>query len=274
MRRRRFCTVIVELRVRHVNKLTVCLAIHEQNFSRHQYWCPEEEVDMKRVILAAATCLALAGAAVGVFHGQTALTETDLAIRDHDKVVSAIKDMCTGNSVTTNQVDIRAQLISNKEVVDPAKSLSKPTTFQMAAANYSAELRDQRIKLDQEIAAGQSESWWFKVVIAACGGLAAVTIGLKPLFEKAGNASLNTGIAAAAVIFSGTVGTLSSLSAFADTQAQLLQHHRTLAQLQQLHWRVGNDVFAATSLCEGGKNLPPRRPKWISGFSSGTGVLT
>jgi hypothetical protein len=218
---------------------------------------------MKRVILAATTCLALGGASVLVFHGQTALTETDLAIRDHDKLVSAIKDMCPDNSITTNQVDVRTTLVSNKEVSDPAKSLSKPTPFQMAAANYSAELRDQRIKLDQEITGGELVSRWFKVAIAACGGLATITIGLKPLFERISNkplferisnVSLNTGIATAAIIFSGTVGTLASLSGFADTQAQLLQHQRTLAQLQQLHWRVGNDVFAATSLCEGKDN--------------------
>ena len=56
-------------------------------------------------------------------------------------------------------------------------------------------------------------------------------------------------MAACAIVFSATVSTLSSLSAFANTQADLLQHQRTLAQLQQLHWRVGNDVFAATQLC-------------------------
>jgi hypothetical protein len=125
----------------------------------------------------------------------------------------------------------------------------------MAAKNYSEELRDQRIKLNQEINAQQSDSWWFKVAIAALGGLAAILIGLKPLFEKFDNLKLlNTSIAAAAIIFSGTVGTLSSVSAFADAQARSLQYQRTLAQLQQLHWRVGNDVFAATNLCATGEN--------------------
>jgi hypothetical protein len=80
-------------------------------------------------------------------------------------------------------------------------------------------------------------------------------IGLKPLFEKFDSLKLlNTSVAAAAIIFSGTVGTLSSVSAFADAQARSLQYQRTLAQLQQLHWRVGNDVFAATSLCATGEN--------------------
>jgi hypothetical protein len=62
-------------------------------------------------------------------------------------------------------------------------------------------------------------------------------------------------MAAAAIILTGTVGTLSSLSAFAETQASLLQHQRTLAQLQQLHWRVGNDVLAATDLCKNDQDL-------------------
>ena len=125
----------------------------------------------------------------------------------------------------------------------------------MSARNYSEELRDQRIRLDQEINGGQALSWWFKVAIAALGTLAAILIGLKPLFERfEGLKLVNTGIAAAAIIFSGTVGTLSSFSALADVQTHLLQNQRTLAQLQQLHWRVGNDVFAATSLCATGEN--------------------
>jgi hypothetical protein len=220
---------------------------------------------MKRVFLAGVIiCLVLVSGAVGMakFHSQpeTVLTETILAKRDHLKVVGAISEMCAGKSVATTPnypvavLSVRASLGSNEEVASPGFS-QKPTTFQMAAKNYSEELQDQRIKLDQEIYGGKSESWWFKVAIAALGSLAAIMIGLKPLFEKFDSLKLlNTSIAAAAIIFSGTVGTLSTVSAFADTQARLLQYQRTLAQLQQLHWRVGNDVFAATSLCDIGKN--------------------
>jgi hypothetical protein len=98
-------------------------------------------------------------------------------------------------------------------------------------------------------------SWWFKVAIALCGGFATVAVGLKPLIERVGNVKLDTSAAAAAIIFTGTVGTLSGLNAFAETQGSLLQHERTLAQLQQLHWRVGNDVFAATDLCKNDEDL-------------------
>jgi hypothetical protein len=134
--------------------------------------------------------LVLVGGAVGVTksHSQpeTVLTETILAQRDHLKVLSAIGDMCTDRSVATNRdspvttLNVRAPRGSKEEVAYPAY---KPTTFQMAAKNYSEELRDQRIKLDQEINAQQSDSWWFRVAIAALGGLAAILIGLKPLFE-------------------------------------------------------------------------------------------
>ena len=81
-------------------------------------------------------------------------------------------------------------------------------------------------------------SWWFKVAIALCGGFATVAVGLKPLIERVGNVKLDTSAAAAAIIFTGTLGTLSGLNAFAETQGSLLQHERTLAQLQQLHWRM------------------------------------
>jgi hypothetical protein len=221
---------------------------------------------MKQVLALAGVsiCLVFVVGAVGMVkshrQSETLLTETILAQRDHLKVLRAIGEMCIDNSgakMSDNSgaiFSVRAPLDSNDEVAYRVSS-QKPTTFQLAARNYSEELRDQRIKLDQEISDGQSASWWFKVLIAALGSLAAIMIGLKPLFEKFDNMNLvNTSIAAAAIIFSGTVGTLSSVSAFADAQARLLQYQRTLAQLQQLHWRVGNDVFAATSLCDAGEN--------------------
>jgi hypothetical protein len=70
-------------------------------------------------------------------------------------------------------------------------------------------------------------------------------IGLKPICDKVKIEWLrisNTGtaVAAGAIMLTATVGMLSSLSAFADTQTDLLHHQRTLAQLQQLHWRVSN----------------------------------
>jgi hypothetical protein len=42
------------------------------------------------------------------------------------------------------------------------------------------------------------------------------------------------------------------MSALTISQNELLHNQRTLAQLQQLHWRIGNDVFAATELCREG----------------------
>ncbi len=216
---------------------------------------------MKRVFSAGIIiCLVLIAGAVwmGKSHSEpeAALTETILAKRDHLKVLRAINEMCADNLVaTTSEVTVLSAPLGGGEEGHYPVFSQKPTTFQMSARNYSEELRDQRIRLDQEINGGQSMSWWFKVAIAALGSLAAITIGLKPLFEKLeGLKMLNTSIAAAAIIFSGTVGTLSSFSAFADVQAHLLQNQRTLAQLQQLHWRVGNDVFAATSLCAPGEN--------------------
>ncbi len=216
---------------------------------------------MKRVFLTGIIIgFVLIAGAVGMekSSGQqnAALTETILAKRDHQKVLRAINEMCADNSAaTTSGVKILSAAPGSEEEDHYPALSKKPTTFQMSARNYSEELRDQRIRLDQDINGGQAVSWWFKAAIAAFGSLAAILIGLKPLFERfEGLKLLNTGIAAAAIIFSGTVGTLSSFSALADVQTHLLQNQRTLAQLQQLHWRVGNDVFAATSLCETGKN--------------------
>jgi hypothetical protein len=190
----------------------------------------------------------------------TVLTETILANRDHLKVVRAISEMCSNMPAATIPENLVAVSsagapFGSKEDVGYPVAPKRTTTFQMAAKNYSEELRDQRIMLDQQINGAQSAALWFKVAIAVLGSLAAIMIGLKPLIEKFDTLKLlNTSIAAAAIIFSGTVGTLSSVSAFAEAQARMLQYQRTLAQLQQLHWRVGNDVFAATNLCATGEN--------------------
>jgi fluoride ion exporter CrcB/FEX len=222
---------------------------------------------MKRWFLAGiAACSILVGGTVWVWQSlnrQPMLTETVLAMRDHVSLLAAINDMCVVDKPAVANPDnslmvlasVRAPLYPEKGIADIPKFVSKPTTFQMAAVNYSAELRDQRVKLDQEITGEESVSRWFKVAIVLCGGFAAIAVGLKPLIEKINNIKLDTSIAAAAIILTGTVGTLSSLSAFAETQASLLQHQRTLAQLQQLHWRVGNDVFAATDLCKNDQDL-------------------
>jgi len=91
--------------------------------------------------------------------------------------------------------------------------------------------------------------WWFQIGIVVFGGLATIMVGLKPLCEKMNISFVNTAAAAFAIIFSAVVTSLSSLSAIAAGQADLLHQQRTLAQLQQLHWRISNDVFAATKLC-------------------------
>jgi hypothetical protein len=223
---------------------------------------------MRRWSLAAiAACSILVVGAVWVWQNlnrQPMLTETVLAMRDHVSLLAAINDMCVTDKPAVANPDnslmvlasVRAPLYPEKGIADIPKFVSKPTTFQMAAVNYSAELRDQRVKLDQKITGEESVSWWFKVAIVLCGGFATIAVGLKPLLEsRIKNVKIDTSIAAAAIILTGTVGTLSSLSAFAETQASLLQHQRTLAQLQQLHWRVGNDVFAATDLCKNDQDL-------------------
>jgi hypothetical protein len=224
---------------------------------------------MKNMFLAAAavSCPMFAGGMVWAWQAtdhEPVLTETVLANRDHSNLVSTINDMCSpGDPVALADAHSSGVVLAGLHAPfardvgrsSTPKLVSKPTTFQVSAANYSAELRDQRIRLDQKITHEEAMSWWFKVAIALCGGFAAVAVGLKPLIERVGNVTFNTSIAAAAIIFTGTVGTLSSLDAFSQAQASLLQHQRTLAQLQQLHWRVGNDVFAATDLCAGNQDL-------------------
>jgi hypothetical protein len=132
----------------------------------------------------------------------------------------------------------------NADDVDP----NARTTFQAAAISYSDALKGQRIKLDQEIGADQARIWFFQLGIVLFGALATIMIGLKPLCEKLNMSYANTA-AACAIIFSAVVTSLSGLSAITTSQTDVLHHQRTLAQLQQLHWRINNDVFAATELC-------------------------
>jgi hypothetical protein len=203
---------------------------------------------MKRIIFPAITCAVLAGGVAAAKlsawpasttpateeTAQPGLTEAMMARSDNHKVVQAIEELCL------EKADIQ--------------KVHASTTFQVAAKKYSEELTDKRIQLDEVIRAERSRLWWFQIGIAAFGGLATIMMGVKPLCDKLNVSFYGTAVAAFAIIFSSTVTTLSSLSAFANTQADLLQHQRTLAQLQQLHWRVGNDVFAATQLCDQNSN--------------------
>jgi hypothetical protein len=186
--------------------------------------------------------------------GQAALSEANMAQSDNLKVRTAIECMC----------NIRSDILTNHLL--PANSRSTPgpdehsssalTPFQVVALDYSEELKERRIKLDEEIRADRACAWWFQIGIVVFGGLATIMVGLKPLCERMRINFVNTAVAAFAIIFSATVTSLSSLSAIAAGQTDLLHHQRTLAQLQQLHWRINNDAFAATKLCDRDQENP------------------
>src|SRR6187551_886865 len=86
------------------------------------------------------------------------------------------------------------------------------------------------------------------MAILAVGLLATVVIASKPLVEK--TTALRAVFAALAIILSASVATLSSLNSYKSGQVDLIRNQRTLAQLQQLHWRVNNDVLSNPKLCD------------------------
>jgi hypothetical protein len=188
---------------------------------------------------------------------QPALSEAEMANRDHNKIINAIEDLCRGSSPVVRDSEattsfqnyyLRPVTASIRSGVD-GSTANAPTTFQETAVDYSAKLRDQRINLDQQIRDSEARLWWFQVLVVVFGGLATIAVGLKPVWERLDIDYVNVAFAAGAIIFSALVTAVSSLSAVTTNQNDILHHQRTLAQLQQLHWRVGNDVFAATKLC-------------------------
>jgi hypothetical protein len=172
---------------------------------------------------------------------RSALSEAKMATNDHDMITRAIADLC-GNKLYTLVASSGTPL-----GLGSSTSNAHATFFQEAATNYSAEIRDRRIKLDEQIGKNEAVQWWFRAGIVLFGCLATIMIGVKPLFEQQ---SSNYVIACGAIIFSAVVTALSSMSALTTSQNDLVHNQRTLAQLQQLHWRIGNDVFAATELCK------------------------
>jgi hypothetical protein len=223
-------------------------------------------------LVAIAACAAIAGigvtgasyvgARIGTWQvgqNQSALTEAEMANRDHDKIVNAIEDLCEKTVRSPEAAATPANKyihpISGSIPSGVGGSTSNSRTFQEAAINYSAEIRDRRISLDQQIRGNEARLWWFQVLVVLFGALATVAVGLKPLWERFNINYMNVAFAAGAIVFSALVTAVSSLSAFTTDQNEILHHQRTLAQLQQLHWRVGNDVFAATQLCTEG-DLP------------------
>lgn len=176
--------------------------------------------------------------------GQRFWSETQMAGRDHEKVVSAIALICDG----------------------PASTAHTQTTFQTAALAYSEELKDQRIKIAKQIEHDHAVTWLYQLGIICFGAAATILIGLRPLFEKLNRDNINTTLAATAIIFSGLVTCLSSMNAIAAGQTDLLHNQRTLAQLQQLHWRIDNDVFAATKLCDPNSSDLAKVESWKDRF--------
>lgn len=159
-----------------------------------------------------------------------------MAARDHEKVLSAIGMMCDHTPIMS--------------VADQPESTHPRTTFQTAALAYSDELKDQRIKIASQIDQDRRAMWLYQLGIIGFGALATIFIGIRPLVEKLNRDKANTALAAGAIILSGVVTSLSSLNAIGASQTDLIHNQRTLAQLQQLHWRIDNDVFAATKLCD------------------------
>lgn len=172
-----------------------------------------------------------------------------MAAGDHEKVLAAIALMCD-----------HANPGGQPEAAHPR------TTFQIAALAYSDELKNQRIKIAGQIEHQRLTAWAYQLGIIGFGALATILIGLRPLFERLDRDSVNTGIAAAAIVFSGMVTSLSSLSAIEAGQTDLLHNQRTLAQLQQLHWRIDNDVFATTNLCDPGNTDLAKVGSWKDRF--------
>lgn len=188
---------------------------------------------------------------------QPSWSETEMANSDHDKVMSAIHAMCD----RTPGVVFASQRVTGSPIIPNSR-----TTFQTAALSYSEELRDQRVKLAKQIEEDRATTWRFQMAIVLFGALATIMIGLKPLCESLHLNFANTAVAAAAIIFSAMVTSLSSLSAVAAGQIDLLHHQRTLAQLQQLHWRIDNDVFAATRLCDADSSDLAKVGSWKDRF--------
>jgi hypothetical protein len=131
------------------------------------------------------------------------LTEKDMAQHNHSRLASVIVSRCLLNGKSSaTWAQLVEMLTAMEPSVQSASDLHRPilTAYQLAALSYSAELRDQRIKLDGKIKGDDTELRWFQYLVVLIGGLATVVIGVKPLFE--GKDWLKVAFAAFAIILS------------------------------------------------------------------------
>jgi hypothetical protein len=122
--------------------------------------------------------------------------------------------------------------------------------FHTAAISYSDRISRDRVYFRKELEDNHWKAGLYQSLILVIGALATVAIGVKSILPREARPSLSITIGIFALSLSAAGTAVSSMSSFDGSQAIAMRDQRTLAQLQQLHWRVASDVLAKTALCK------------------------
>ncbi len=121
------------------------------------------------------------------------------------------------------------------------------TSFQLAALSFSDKLSRDRLIARHDLDEAESYAFWYQVATIVLGSLATLAIGVRALVSKENNYVAWYSFIA---LLCSALGTMAaSINTFGDYHSVALRSSRTLAQLQQLHWRVASDVMKSGILC-------------------------
>jgi hypothetical protein len=187
------------------------------------------------------------------------IREFGTARSDHEQIVLAIAQCHDFADLRTWNAQVRAvfmlglnerlgHTISLEESNEPRKMLA-PNQYQRAAISFSDKLSRERLYYRDMLERSRLRATALQWLIIGAGGVATVLVGIKAIWPGDKWRGLGVAIGIAALIASATSTAMTSMDSFYGSKDEVVRDARTLAQLQQLHWRIVSDVMSTRNLC-------------------------
>ncbi len=143
------------------------------------------------------------------------------------------------------------------EEASESRKVLAPNQYQRAAISFSDKLSRERLFYRDRLERSRARAALTQWGIICAGAVATVLVGIKAVWPAQGQEMHRMGVAIgiAALMASASSTALTSMDSYYGSKDEVVRDARTLAQLQQLHWRIVSDVVSTRDLCG---NMPAR----------------
>ena len=138
--------------------------------------------------------------------------------------------------------------------------------FHAAAISFSDRISRDRLEVRRELEDSRLRSTVYQSFILVLGAFATILVSIRSIMKD--GARLSNAVGVLAIVCSAAGTAISSMSAFDGSQSVALRDQRTLAQLQQLHWRVASDVLTRPELCKDHIAVPADAMEMVASWRS------